>query len=71
MLWFAQIQIEQTVRDVEANRTRARLLARRRVGRTDAGRVDESGDVRGEAARVPRRVLGVRSEQSDRRIGHD
>ena len=57
---------EQPVRDVEANRPRARRGARRRVGRANAGGVDERGDVRGEAARVPGRVARVRAQQRDR-----
>ena len=58
--------LEQAVRDVEANRARARRGARRRVRGTNARGVDERGDVRGEAAGVPRSVTRVRAQQSDR-----
>ena len=58
--------VEQSVRDVEADRPRARRGARRGVGGPNAGGVDERGDVRGEAARVPGGVARVRAEQSDR-----
>ena len=54
--------LEQPVGDVKANRARARRGARRGVGRTNAGSVDEGRDVGREAARVPGRVSRVRAQ---------
>ena len=63
--------VEQAVRDVKANRARARRCARGRVGWAHAGGVDEGGDMSGEPASVPRRVPRVRAKQGDGRFSHD
>ena len=57
---------EKSVGDVKADRARARRGARRRVGRANAGSVDERRDVGGEAAGVPGSVSRVRAKESDR-----
>src|SRR5687768_5219673 len=55
--------IEQTVRDVEPNRTRAERRASGGVGWTHRGGIDERGGMRGESSRVPRGVARMGAEQ--------
>ena len=62
--------VEEPVRDVEADRARARRSARRRVRRTHPGRVHEGRRVRSESAGVPGGVTRVSAQQGDGRVRH-
>lgn len=59
--------IEQAIRDVEPDCSRAEGGAGRGVGRAHGGGIDERGGMRGESSRVPRRVARVGAEQGDGR----
>src|SRR5450432_322324 len=63
--------IEQPGGHIESNRAGTRLRSRGAICGAHPRGVDESRGVRREAARVPRRVPRVRTEEWDRRFGHD
>lgn len=57
--------IDQAAGDVEANRAGGRRGASRGIGGTNAGGIDEPGDVRGQTPGVPGGVPRVRAQQRD------
>jgi hypothetical protein len=62
--------VEQAARHVEPNGASTRCCPSRGVRGAHPRCVDQSGGVRGQTARVPRRVAGVRTQQIHRGVRH-